>query len=138
MISLEELFVGLRSQAILTDEEIQRLRTDGLDCADAQAVSQVANQLVAAGKLTRYQRSLLLDGRWAQLSLGEYLLLDKIGEGGMGEVCLALHRRMQRRTRKRGSGTFSPAGWECWAKACSAEVGRIIMVTHSSHLLASC
>jgi len=38
---------------------------------------------------------------------------------------------------EKGSGTFSPAGWECWAGSCSAEVGRVIMVTHSFHFLAS-
>ncbi|MGL5095493.1 MAG: serine/threonine protein kinase, partial [Planctomycetia bacterium] len=58
--------------------------------------SQPARQLVKIGRLTAYQANCVFHGRFANLSLGDYLLLDKLGEGGMGAVFKALHRRMER------------------------------------------
>ncbi len=96
MISLEELLTGLRNLEILSEEEVQRLRATALADGDRETVSRLATELVDEGKLTAYQRSLILQGRWEHVSLGDYLLLEKIGEGGMGQVYLALHRHMQR------------------------------------------
>jgi hypothetical protein len=59
------------------------------------------------------------DGQPIQLGPGPQLFLDEYLIDG------------------KGGGTFSPAGWASWAKACSAEVGRVIIVTHSSHSWAS-
>jgi eukaryotic-like serine/threonine-protein kinase len=56
----------------------------------------LAEWLVAQGILTPFQSSALLDGRGQRLVLGEYLLLDLIGVGGMGQVYKARHRRMDR------------------------------------------
>ena len=47
-------------------------------------------------KLTRYQADLLCRGQRAGLILGNYIILDKIGQGGMGAVFKARHRRMNR------------------------------------------
>lgn len=56
----------------------------------------LATELVRAGKLTKYQALTLLRGRPKSLSFGEYMILDKLGEGGMGQVLKAEHRRMKR------------------------------------------
>jgi len=56
----------------------------------------VAKQLLKQGLLTAYQAELLLEGRGAELVLGEYLLLERLGEGGMGQVFKARHRLMNR------------------------------------------
>ncbi|MDX1945452.1 MAG: SUMF1/EgtB/PvdO family nonheme iron enzyme [Pirellulaceae bacterium] len=52
--------------------------------------------LQARKKLTKYQVALLKEGRGRELIFGDYLVLDRIGAGGMGQVFKALHRRMKR------------------------------------------
>ena len=56
----------------------------------------LADWLVEQGILTPFQSSALLEGRGRKLVLGEYILLDLIGVGGMGQVYKARHRRMDR------------------------------------------
>ncbi len=60
---------------------------------DGRALAQT---LVYAGKLTKYQAQLVYQGKTKGLVLGEYTVLDKLGEGGMGVVLKAQHRRMKR------------------------------------------
>ena len=52
--------------------------------------------LVKASKLTKYQAELVYQGKIKGLVFGEYRVLDKLGEGGMGVVLKAQHRRMKR------------------------------------------
>jgi tRNA A-37 threonylcarbamoyl transferase component Bud32 len=52
--------------------------------------------LVTGGRLTLYQANEIALGRGRQLNLGNYLLLDKLGQGGMGQVYKALHRHLDR------------------------------------------
>lgn len=58
---------------------------------------RVAEHLVKAGLLTRWQRDKLLEGRHKGFFLGKYKLLDHLGTGGMSSVYLAEHVLMQRR-----------------------------------------
>ncbi len=56
----------------------------------------LARLLIKQQKLTRFQAAVLYQGRSKGLVWGEYVVLDKIGKGGMGQVLLARHRRMDR------------------------------------------
>jgi serine/threonine-protein kinase len=52
--------------------------------------------LLRRGLLTRYQINQVAQGRGKDLNIGPYILLDRLGEGGMGQVFKARHRHMQR------------------------------------------
>ena len=56
----------------------------------------LAREMVTRQWLTSYQASRLLDGLVDDLVLGPYVLLDLLGEGGMGRVYKARHRLMNR------------------------------------------
>src|SRR5271155_4649053 len=49
----------------------------------------LAQKLVEAGWLTGYQARLLLQGRTQELVVGPYIVLEQIGEGGMGQIVMA-------------------------------------------------
>jgi serine/threonine-protein kinase len=56
----------------------------------------LADELARRGWLTPFQAEQLLLGKGRKLRLGPYVLLDQLGEGGMGRVFKARHRLMRR------------------------------------------
>jgi serine/threonine protein kinase len=56
----------------------------------------LVGDLVRRGWLTDFQAGLLGQGRGDELILGGYVLLGRLGAGGMGEVFKARHRRLGR------------------------------------------
>ncbi|HQU44896.1 MAG TPA: bifunctional serine/threonine-protein kinase/formylglycine-generating enzyme family protein [Pirellulales bacterium] len=61
-----------------------------------KAADELARLLVEAGKITEFQAGEIGAGRTTELVLGNYVVLDRIGAGGMGQVFKAWHRRMER------------------------------------------
>ncbi len=57
---------------------------------------QLARELVKRKRLTAYQALEIYLNKGESLVLGNYVVLDKLGEGGMGIVLKAEHRRMKR------------------------------------------
>jgi serine/threonine protein kinase/WD40 repeat protein len=56
----------------------------------------LAKELLQRGWLTPYQINQLLQGRGRDLVLGGYVLLERLGEGGAGQVFKARHQKLGR------------------------------------------
>ncbi|MEX2188420.1 MAG: serine/threonine-protein kinase [Pirellulales bacterium] len=86
----------LGDSGLLSAKRCDEIAAEAESRGDLQDVKSFAASLVAAGRLTDYQADALLRGDARRLVLGEYIVLSKIGEGGMGAVYRARHRRMDR------------------------------------------
>src|SRR5262245_6019690 len=60
------------------------------------APRDLAQELMRRGWLTPYQVNQLGAGRGRELLFGQYILLERLGEGGMGQVFKARHRSLNR------------------------------------------
>lgn len=61
-----------------------------------RSAPEAAEILIRKKLLTAWQAQTIYQGQAQMLVLGNYLVLDKIGQGGMGVVYKARHRRMDR------------------------------------------
>jgi serine/threonine protein kinase len=92
-VPLEQFVDQLRASGVLADDTL----TDFLPPKSApQDAEALARELVRQKKLTRFQAEEIYRGKGKSLVLGNYLLLEPIGAGGMGQVFKARHRRMDR------------------------------------------
>jgi serine/threonine protein kinase len=57
---------------------------------------RLARELVAAGKMTAYQAGAICQGKAKGLVIGRFVVLEKLGAGGMGMVFKAEQRRLRR------------------------------------------
>lgn len=95
-LTLEQFVENLAGSGLMSAEEISAFRaslTPERRPGDAQGL---ARALVRAGKLTKYQASGVYQGKTKALVFGKYVILERIGAGGMGQVLKARHRAMDR------------------------------------------
>ncbi len=81
---------------LISKNQFQELRERKNPDDTLPSVAGVTRRLVSRGVLTEFQAEQLSDGEPDRLVIGEYILVDVLGSGGMGEVYLARHRMMQR------------------------------------------
>lgn len=55
------------------------------------------SKLIKDGCVTEYQAEKFRTGQSSEIYFGDYIVIDKLGQGGMGTVLLAKHRRMDRK-----------------------------------------
>jgi WD40 repeat protein/tRNA A-37 threonylcarbamoyl transferase component Bud32 len=92
--SVTSLVSAIRDSQVLETAQFDEL-TNQLQGRFTEARA-LARDLVLRGWLTPYQAAQLLQGRGRDLRLGPYLLLERLGEGGMGHVFKARHQFMKR------------------------------------------
>lgn len=91
---------ALRS-GLLTQEQLEQAAIDVRDQADLPTPrgdvsdDELGDKLVELEWLTPYQVDQLKSGR-SKLNLGPYTITDWIGQGGMGQVFIAVHKMMGR------------------------------------------
>jgi serine/threonine protein kinase len=89
-----DLVEALRRAHVLEPAQLQHVTADLQHrFPDSRAL---ARELLQRGWLTAYQANLLLQDRGGELALGPYVLLERLGEGGMGQVFKARHQLMNR------------------------------------------
>ena len=93
--SVDDFLKRLAESELLPQDDVQAV-LDGMGLERSHDAQPLAQELVRQKKLSRFQAQAVYQGRTRGLVLGNYVLLDKIGEGGMGQVYKAEHRRMRR------------------------------------------
>jgi len=91
-MSLNTFVTQLVESGVVSQDDVERLQSE----AAPTSAEEFARSLVALKQLTAYQARNLLAGKGPGLLLGNYVILDKLGQGGMGMVLKAHHRRMDR------------------------------------------
>src|SRR5262249_10177344 len=88
-----DLLAPLRSAHLLEAPQLEKLAALQARFPDPQAM---AKKLVSQGWLTAFQGNMLVHGKGRDLLLDSYVLMDRIGEGGMGAVYKAKNWKMGR------------------------------------------
>jgi serine/threonine-protein kinase len=92
-VDRQTFLTNLRQSGLLTPEQLEAVAGK---LPETHRGRLVARALVEAGLLTKFQAEMLLAGRTGGFVLGQYRILDQLGQGGMGRVFKAVHATMNR------------------------------------------
>jgi serine/threonine-protein kinase len=89
----DQLYECLRKSGLVPPATLDALLSDVPADGGPRAV---LDRCVAAGALTPFQADRIAAGKYKGFVLGGYVILDRLGGGGMGQVYLAEHSAMRR------------------------------------------
>src|SRR5436190_22469113 len=90
-VPLEKFVQQLEDSGIVSGDTLKNFLPPKASPKNAE---ELALELVRHKKLTKFQAEEVSKGKGKSLVLGNYVLMEKIGAGGMGQVFKAEHRRM--------------------------------------------
>ncbi len=131
-VSREEFERHLAESGLLAEDALRAvLATVPASVLDGDAL---ARHLIAYGQLTAFQAEAVRQQRFELLCVGNYVVLDNLGAGGMGTVYKARHRKMKRAValkilRREGAG-------HSFARRFEREIETIAQLSHPNIVMA--
>ena len=92
-VTLGEFTERIANSGLLTRDELNAQLEANPGIFEAR---QLAFKLVQTSRLTNFQAKALYNDTKVRLIFGEYIVIDAIAAGGMGDVYKARHRHMDR------------------------------------------
>ena len=92
-VALETFLSQLSESGILSDQKLRAVERKKKEYQDGESL---ARDMIKSSHLTKYQAEQILGGKGKNLCMGQYVLLEKLGAGGMGQVYKAYHPGMER------------------------------------------
>lgn len=90
--TIQDLIRNLSETGLLSNDKVDAIREAVSSDRKVNSPDEFARYLVKQKHLTKLQAAAVLKGKSSNLVFGDYVVLDKIGKGGMGQVFLAEHR----------------------------------------------
>jgi CheY-like chemotaxis protein/tRNA A-37 threonylcarbamoyl transferase component Bud32 len=131
-ISREEFLRALSESELLSEADLRAMLDGAAIVSDAKVL---ARRLVHAGRLTQFQSDAIFQGRAPELSIGNYIVIDRLGSGGMGTVFKARHRRMNRVVALKFLSNAT-AGQTSFAQRFEREIEIIAQLSHPNIVMA--
>ncbi len=95
-LSYDDVLERLRSSTLVAAEDLTQIEKALASQHKSDDLLALREELARRGLLTDYQLDELVTAVDAKLTVGRYVLLDRMSRGGMGTVFKAVHRDMDR------------------------------------------